>query len=462
MFAGVSNAWLLVPVAFAAGFGVALLVASRRRRRQHARLEAQTDSLREQLQRAQRMEALGILASSIVHNLNNLLTAILGHARLAMDDLDRRHPAQRSLEQVVRAGQTAGELTREILDFEHTTDSERRPERLQAVVNDTVKLLRDLLPGSVELRTELDPACGPVLASTSQVQQVLLSLCSNAYHSMHRHRGTVTIALSNAEITETREAVPQPLAPGMYVRLSILDDGRGMDAQTLERIFEPYFSGREPRRGAGLGLTTVKRILAAHDGAAISQSQPGHGTRFDIYFPVVVREVQRGDAATGAPPAGVESGPVDLPAPRQRRRGSLHARRAPGTPVRVLLVDDEILVAGMLRTGLERLGYQVTSRAGGPQALATFVENPDAFDVLVSDQIMRGLSGEHLAREIVALRPGLPVILITGFRDSVEVDHAQANGINEVLEKPLSHHDLAAAIERVLADSARRELEDRA
>jgi signal transduction histidine kinase/ActR/RegA family two-component response regulator len=447
--------WLLVAGGVAAGAGLAWLVFEHRQRRRSATAETEADRLRDQLQRAQAMEALGILSGSIVHNLNNLLTAILGHTRLAMDDLDVKHPTQRNLEQILRAGESAGALTREILDFELRAEQDRQPQRLQGIVLETVKLLRDILPRTVEIRTRLDQSCGPVLASPPQVQQLLLSLCSNAYHAMARYRGTISISLENAEIDQIRDAIPRPLEPGAYVRLSVQDDGRGMNAQTLTRIFEPYFSGREPRRGAGLGLTTVRRILEAHAGAAIPQSQPGQGTRIDIFFPVIAREVRPAtrvaSAATPTAPRPTLAAPASIP-----------GEETAGRSARVLLVDDEELVANMLRVGLERIGYAVTTRAGGPQGLTAFAEAPESYDIVVSDQIMRGLTGVRLAREIHALRPAVPVILMTGFRDSVEQERATLAGVVEVLEKPLSHRDLAAAIERALAASARREMEERA
>lgn len=452
--------WLVLIGGMAAGGGLAWLGFARLQRQRTAGLEAEAENLRDQLQRAQAMEVLGILSGSIVHNLNNLLTAILGHTRLAMDDLDLKDPVQRNLEQVMRAGEAASALTREILDFELRAEQERQPLRLQGIVLETVKLLRDILPGTVEVSTRLDRSCGPVLASPPQVQQLLLSLCSNAYHAMPRFRGTISISLENAQIEQTRDAVPQPLAPGAYVRLSVQDDGRGMNAQTLTRIFEPYFSGREPRRGAGLGLTTVKRILAAHESAAIPQSQPGQGTRIDIYFPLIAREVRplsaKRKTAGGAQPTASPHLPPD------ESGGEQTARRARAHAARVLLVDDEEMVANMLRIGLEKLGYQVTTRTGGPEALAAFVAEPDGFDVVVSDQIMRGLTGVRLAKEIHLLRPAVPVILMTGFRDSVEDERARIAGVLEVLEKPLSQHDLAKAIERALTSPPRRELEERA
>ena len=452
-------AWLVVVVGTLAGAGLGWLVSSRRHRRRIEDLEAEAERLRDHLQRVQAMEALGILAGSIVHNLNNLMTAILGHARLAMDDLDPQHPVQRNLAQISRAGDAAGALTREILDFERRAEQERQPLRLQGVVKETLTLLRDILPETVEIRPRLDQSCGPVLASPPQVQQLLLSLCSNAYHAMPRYRGVISITLEEAYLERTREAVPQPLGPGDYVRLTVQDDGAGMDAETLARVFEPYFSGREPRRGAGLGLTTVKRILAAHDGGAIPQSQPGQGTRIEIYFPIIAREVPRAHRPLDAPAAG-----TDGPSPGVRSRVADRGVAGPQRPsaIRVLLVDDEELVASMLRTGLERLGFRVTTRAGGPQGLAAFVEEPDAFDVVVSDQIMRGLTGLRLAQEVHTLRPAVPVILVTGFRGSVEPDRAAAAGVLEVLEKPFGPGDLATAIERALDSLARREREERA
>ncbi|MEZ4387551.1 MAG: response regulator [Candidatus Krumholzibacteriia bacterium] len=416
---------------------------------------AEVINLRRHLSRAQRMEALGILSGSIMHNLNNLLSVVLGQARLARDDVARDSSVWRNLTQVIQAGEAAAELSREVDSYNRDDDHDRRPLRLQPVVRATVKLLRDILPDTVDIETDLDAACGPVLASSTQVQQVLMSLSSNAYHAMFRRRGRIVIGMHPATIDSIQPAIPRDLVPGHYVKLSVADNGRGMDGETLGRIFEPYYSARAPRRGAGLGLTMVSRLLAANEGVTVATSLPGHGTRFDIYFPLIARGV------LGGPERGAESPALRLVEPGDHYRPPAvkprvaHDPPAAGRPAHVLLVEDDDMVAATVRICLERAGMTVTSFADGAQAVTAFARDPGAFDLLLTDQFMGGLDGREVVREVHGLRPHLPVIIMSGHPEGLRSGDVQSLNLAGTLTKPFTPSRLLETVKKALVGHPR-------
>ncbi len=432
-------AWLLAVLAILFLTALAALVIGWLDRRRLSRsLESErrrSRQLTDQLHQARKMEAVGILAGNIAHNFNNLLSVINGNTRLVMGEVHRDSTQYRDLEQVLGAGQLGAELIKELSDFYGQADQQRKPVQAQTIVQDVLKLLRDILPPTVVINADIDPACGHVLASATQIQQLVMILCSNAYHAMRQHTGTIEIGLKEIQIDSWREAVPSNLEPGKYVQLSVRDDGRGMDRATLSHIFEPYFSARKDGTGLGLGLSTVYRILEDHDGATIPHSQPGQGTRFDIFFPVIAWSIESDE-----PPA------------------TTAVTVAPLGRARVLFVDDEPMVARVGKAGLEKLGYAVTIFTDGRQALTDFERQPDAYDVVITDQIMQHISGVKLARELIAIRSDLPVILATGFRESFNEQQARDLGIREFVVKPVSHFELARVIERVLV----RQMEQKA
>jgi len=418
-----------------------LLVAARRRlaeqQRQVERLESDQRRLDEQLDGARRMEAVGIMAGGIVHNLNNLLAVILGHSRIAIQDLPHTSPTRLEIQRVLQAGEMAGDLVRDISDFYLQADRARKPIELEPVVRDTLKLIRDILPTTVELKIDLEPT-GPVLATATGVQQVLMNLCSNAMHAMYRQRGTLEVSLAEEEVAGGRPAVPHDLEQGRYVRLSIRDDGRGMDKETLDGVLDSNFSGSTNGTRVGIGLSTVSRILRDHDGVVVAKSRVGEGTAFDLFFPLIAWEVAADpvipEARTVSRPLIPAEDPVEESAP------------AAGT---VLLVDDEKMVAQVLARGLRRLGFRVITHTDSRTALADFAQTPEIFDVVVTDQIMPHMSGVRLAKRILKIRPDLPIILFTGFRDSFNEQQAREAGVTEFLLKPGSHRDLADLIRRL-------------
>ncbi len=461
---------LMLPFLGVVGLLVVIAISWFRMRQSLHQLQARQASrktdihqLENQLNQARRMEAVGILAGSIINNLNNLLAVIMGHTRMATHELPPTSNAQEELDRVMKAGHMASDLVREISDFYRQADQARKPTNLLPVVRDTIKLMRDILPSTVSVVADLNP-CGPVLVTATGVQQVLMNLCSNSLNAMDRKQGTLKISLSEEVVTGWHKAVPQELGPGSYVRLTVKDNGRGMDTDTLDHIFESYFTGNGSGAKMGIGLSTVYRILEDHDGLTIARSQVGLGTTFDIYFPMIAWRVSTSTlAADGVAvvPAEEPAPPVLAPVLKLSEDGlRMPDLTEPEVPVAdgqtkatVLLVDDEEMVSQVLARGLQRLGYRVIAHTDSRKALADFAETPGLFDVLVTDQIMPHMSGVRLTRKIHDIRADLPIILFTGFRDSFNETQAREAGVNEFMLKPSSHRDLADLIDRIVLRS---------
>ena len=414
-------------------------------------LDGDIRKLEGQLDQAHRMEAVGILAGSIVNNLNNLLAVILGHTRIANNELGPDAPARDELDRIAKAGHMATELVREISDFYLQADRARKPTSLVPVVRDTLKLIRDILPSTVIIKSELKP-CSPVLASVTGIQQVLMNLCSNSMHAMYRQTGTLEIVLEEEVVTAGRKAMPQDLAPGSYARLTVRDDGRGMDREMLDQIFDSYFTGNQNGTKMGIGLSTVSRILEDNDGVTIVRSQVGEGTAFDLYFPLIAWEVAAPEELKSlAAVSGATDQEDGVPVHIESSSGQIASinQRTSVPKATVLLIDDEEMVAQVMTSGLQRQGFRVITHTDSRKALADFSQTPDLFDVVVTDQIMPHMSGVRLTRKIHEMRPDLPVILFTGFRDSFHETQAREAGVVEFLLKPGSHRDLANLILRL-------------
>ncbi len=403
-----------------------------------------------QLNLAHRMEAVGILAGSIVNNLNNLLAVILGHTRIATNELPPGTPARDELDRIAKAGHMASDLVREISDFYLQADQARKPTDLVPVVRDTLKLIRDILPSTITIKSELKP-CSPVLASVTGIQQVLMNLCSNSMHAMYRNTGTLEIVLEEEIVVAGSPAAPKDLEPGSYARLTVRDDGRGMDTETLDRIFDSYFTGSDNGSQMGIGLSTVSRILDDNDGVTIVHSRVGEGTEFHIYFPLIAWQVSDEVVRKSvSAPSVVEfsdgafagkGGPEPIAAPVESESGPAAT---------VMLIDDEEMVAQVMTSGLQRQGFRVITHTDSRKALADFSQTPEIFDVVVTDQIMPHMSGVRLTRKIHEIRPDIPVILFTGFRDSFHEEQAREAGVVEFMLKPGSHRDLANLILRLM------------
>jgi PAS domain S-box-containing protein len=380
---------------------------------------------------AQKMEAIGTLAGGIAHDFNNILSAILGYAELIQADMVEADRSTADIAQVIQAGKRAADLVRQILTFSRQTEQQRQPLRLQAIVKEVMKLLRPSLPATVAIRQDIDEACGEVLADASQVHQIVMNLCTNAYQAMRERGGVLELSLARQTVPRESSGPRQGLPAGDYVVLTVSDTGCGMDQETQARIFDPYFSTKKAIGGSGLGLAVVHGIVTACGGQIQVTSEPGQGATFTVYLPVI-----HGEITLGLAPASREQ---ELP------RGT----------ERILLVDDERMIATLNQRLLETLGYRVTAVSAGTEALAIFTEQPSAFDLVLTDLSMPCMDGIELSRQLLARRPDLPIILCSGYGETPEIAAAKAMGIREFANKPILKQTLAAVVRKALDGQAR-------
>ncbi len=425
----------------------------RNTRHQKRIFQAKSEHLEEQLARAQRFEAVGIMAGSIVHNLNNLMSVILGHTRMVAHDLAASSPSQNDLRHVIKAGHMAADLLNEISDFNRQAEQDLKPTDLSSLLRNTLKFIRDIVPSSIVINEKIPERCEPVMASATGVQQVLMNLISNSVQAIGQSPGKIEVILKPCVIKQWQPASPQKLGPGSYIKLTVRDNGQGMEPDTLDRIIGSYFSSPPDSTRLGLGLNTVFRILDQHDGVTIPTSKAGQGTSFDIYFPKIAWQVVSEPEVKGEETLFAQemASPTRLIPKTTVGAGDKSSETKLGREIAtVLLVDDEEMVARVTTLGLQKLGYRVIKHLDSRRALADFLQTPKVFDVVVTDQIMPHMSGVSLARKIHSSRPNIPVILMTGFRDSFNETQALEAGISQVVLKPTSHRDLAEIIERNL------------
>ena len=378
--------------------------------------------LEAQLRQSQKMEAIGTLAGGIAHDFNNILAAIIGFTEMVMDDVPLGNPMHRRLELVLKSGFRGRDLIRQILAFSRKAEYERGPLSLSPLVKETLKLLRASLPSTVRMKTRMGTMSDVVFASPSEVQQVLMNLCTNAAHAMRETGGELTVALDETEVDDA-SAPALELPPGKYAEMAVKDTGTGMEEAVMKRIFEPFFTTKEVGQGTGLGLSVVYGIVKALKGNILAESAPGEGALFRVLLPMA----DTGDASTEKPGEQL---------PRGRER--------------VLFIDDEEFLAELGKDLLEKLGYTVIAMTDGPEAIRFFSENPDRFDLVLTDMTMPVITGVEVARSLLGTRPDIPIILLTGYSDDVSTEKAMAMGIRGFLMKPLSRHELATAVRRVL------------
>lgn len=395
------------------------------------RAEAEQERLRAQLQQAQKMEALGTLAGGIAHDFNNILGAILGNVELAHHDIGSNHPAAVSLEEIKKAGRRAKDLVQRILAFSRPQQPIRQAISLQPVIEEILKLLRSTLPATVQLVHETLPDTPAVLADVSQVHQVIMNLATNGWHALEDRPGCIRITLAPHVARNRPDAGGPELRPGLYARLSVSDTGKGMDLATLQRVFEPFFTTKAIGKGTGLGLSVVHGIMKAHQGDVAVESQLGQGATFHLFFPAAqtVEKPSSIPMTAGTPPDLILT----------------------GSGQRILFLDDEPPMAFLAERLLGKLGYQVRSHTSADRALAAFHADPAAFDLVITDLSMPGMSGLDVAREILACRPQIPVVLASGHMRPEDIDQARQIGVREVVLKPNTVDELGPVVRRLLA-----------
>ncbi len=376
-----------------------------------------------QLRRVQKMEAIGTLASGIAHDFNNILFPIVGYTELAMDDIPRGSQAHENLKEVLNGAKRAGELVQHILAFGRSTEQERRPLKVQFVIKEALKLLRASMPSMIGIHQDIRTDCGPIMADPTQIHQIIMNLCTNAYHAMGgmESGGRLEVKLHELEIGPAD--IHGQLAPGRYLRLTVGDNGCGMDKVLVDRIFDPYFSTKG-ERGTGLGLAVVYGIVTGYGGEITVYSEPGTGTTFHLYFPRSLADAEEAPSAPEIVPQGKKE--------------------------HILLVDDEPPIVAMEQLMLEGLGYTVKGHVHSPEALDYFREDPRAFDLVITDQAMPALSGAELAREIREIRPEIPIILCTGFSEIITEQMTREIGIRHCLMKPVLRGEMAKTVRQAL------------
>jgi signal transduction histidine kinase/ActR/RegA family two-component response regulator len=382
--------------------------------------------LEQQVRQAHKMESLGVLAGGIAHEFNNMLAAIRGFSELAQLNVPRDSLAWEYLQHVLSASARTQDVIHQILAFSRQTGVERKPTLPHEPVEKALRLLRATLPSTVALEQHLARDIGTVLADATQLEQIVMNLCVNADQAMRDSGGTLEVCLDAVEIHHAMTNAPAELSPGPYIRLTVRDNGPGIDPAIVDRIFEPFFTTKEIGEGTGMGLAVVHGIVKSYDGAITVASTPGHGTLFTIFLP-------RLNERSGSDPDHREM----LPQMIQGRE-------------RILVVDDEDTLILLFRGMLLHLGYQVQIFTSSRIALSAFRMSPQDFDLVITDQTMPGMTGEHLIDELRQIRPDIPVILTTGFSHVVDAVKAQELGIDAFLPKPLSLQTLGHTIRQVL------------
>jgi signal transduction histidine kinase/DNA-binding response OmpR family regulator len=385
--------------------------------------------LKEQLQQSQKMEAIGTLAGGIAHDFNNILGAMMGYGELALLELDSDHPSRRKVEQVLGSCHRAKDLVARILSFSRRNRTERRRVRVGRVVEEVLELLRAALPTTIEIRKRIRFSEALVSADTTQIHQIIMNLCTNARHAMEEAGGVLTVCVDRYHSAEGTSMNTGVLPAGDYVCLSVEDTGSGMDAKTLRRAFDPYFTTKAKGDGTGLGLSVVQGIVKNWKGEVRIASTMGQGTAVHVYVPRI-REAE--EAAKEAE--------------KRLTKGS----------GRVLMVDDEKSLVDVGRQMLERAGYVVASYTCPAEALAAFKENSRDFDLVITDMTMPKLTGSKLAQQIRRIAPHIPIMLFTGNREAAEKARADGSDFTKVLLKPLTMSDLLKSVGGVLEQARKR------
>ncbi|MBW2610299.1 MAG: response regulator [Deltaproteobacteria bacterium] len=387
------------------------------------RLEKEREKLETQIQQSQKMESIGTLAGGIAHDFNNILFPMFGFLEIMLEDTPKDSPFRDSLNQVFSGAKRARDLVKQILAFSRQSDHARKPLKVQLVIKEVLKLIRSSLPSTIEIQQNISNQCGTVMGDYTKVHQIAMNLMTNAYHAMQETGGKLEVTIEEVDLGA--EEIKDPsMIPGPYVCLTVADTGHGMDKAVMDRIFDPYFTTKEKDKGTGLGLAVVHGIVKSYDGDIRVYSEPGKGSAFHVYLPVIQT------------PA--ETKKIDI------------ADSIPTGDERILLVDDEAPIVDIERQLLERLGYQVTARTSSTDALGAFRARPDKFDLVITDMTMPNMTGDRLAGELMKIRSDIPIILCTGFSEKISKERADFLGIKGFLMKPIAMREIANTIRQVL------------
>ncbi|MBF0226837.1 MAG: PAS domain S-box protein [Desulfobacterales bacterium] len=380
------------------------------------------ERLEKQLLHVQKMEAIGTLAGGIAHDFNNILSPIIGYAEMTKTYLTEGSKLYHNLEKILQASNRAKELVKQILIFSRWAEHEKKPIRLTPIIKESLQLLRPSIPTTIEIKTNLTN-CGLVLADPTQIHQIIINLCTNAYHATEQKGGLISISLDEIQINEGNNNTYKQIKHGMYAKLSVRDTGKGMTKEVMEKIFDPYFTTKESGKGTGLGLSIIHGIVKDHGGFLNVHSEIEKGSMFNIFLPIAMEAV---------------SSKTEISSNIVKGKGS------------ILFVDDEYLIVEMAKNTLEFLGYEVTATTSPLEAFDLFLLTPSKFELVMTDMTMPSMTGLELSKKIMQIKPDIPIILTTGFTELITEKEAKDIGIKEFITKPFFQAELSKIIQKVL------------
>lgn len=382
--------------------------------------------MRRRLEQAQKMEAMGTLSGGITHDFNNILFPLLGHAEMLKDAMPSESPLHQHVDVIIDSILRARDLVRQILTFSRQGEQVMRPIRLQPILKEALKLMRVTIPTIIDFKTDIDPECGIVMADPTQIHQIIMNLTTNAFHAMEEAGGKLCVSYRQTHLEDD----PSPLRNlprGEYALLTVADTGIGIQQEVMDKVFDPYFTTKEKQKGTGLGLSVVRGIVENCGGEIHIDSKRGRGTAVQVWLPIA----------------------EDLhPEP-----GDDENRPVSGGNERIMLVDDDENVVLMIQIVLEGLGYKITAHTKSIDALEAFKEDPEGFDLIYSDVTMPRMTGDQLARKIREIRPGIPIILSTGFSGRIDSEKCREMGIQGFVMKPVSRQKIAGMVRKILDEA---------
>ncbi len=379
--------------------------------------------LERQLKQAQKMESIGTLAGGIAHDFNNILGIIIGNTELALDDVPKWNSAHASLEEIKTASLRAKNIVKQLLSFSRKMDQELQPIQIGSVIKDALKFLRSTIPTTINIHPDIQTTDETILADPTQINQIIMNLCINAYHAMEQTGGELNVTVAKVILDDNSVREYPDLKSGDHVKIMISDTGPGIDPEIIDQIFDPYFTTKEVGKGSGMGLAVVHGIVKSYSGTIGVDSSQGKGTKFIILFPLTTEKPM------------VET---------------KIAKDIPGGNETILFVDDEISIAKMVKRMFERLGYKVETATEPQDALERFVLNPDHFDLVITDMTMPQMTGVSLSEKLMDIRPDIPIIICTGHSALVDEEKAKELGLAAYVMKPISIRETAQTIRKVL------------
>ncbi|MCP4671871.1 MAG: response regulator, partial [Desulfobacula sp.] len=375
------------------------------------------------LQQTQKMESIGTLAGGIAHDFNNILFPVLGHTEMLLQDIPEDNPIHNNLKKIYAGANRAKELVKQILTFSRQKPSELRLIKIQPLIKEALKLIRATIPTTIDIKHDIQSDCGMIKADPTQIHQIVMNLTTNAYHAMEETGGRLQVNLKEVNFKE-HDLINPDMAPGKFACLTVADTGAGIDEELTDKIFDPFFTTKEVGKGTGMGLSVVHGIVKSMNGVISVYSEPDKRTEFNVYFPIQKKSYGMQDSQTNMP---IQTGTEQI-----------------------LLVDDEEEILIMEKKMLERLGYKVTSQISSIEALEAFKANPDKFNMVITDMAMPDMAGDKLAIELSKTRPDIPILLCTGFSETISEKKAASLGIKGFLLKPIVMQELSHKIREVL------------